>query len=82
MGAIEVLEQLKHRTNPERLTVIETATRLIREDAVGPVRLVRAQDNRLRAAAEAVKDLYEPGSELTEWTALDSEDFHDEPLGR
>ena len=36
MSALEVLERLKHLTNPERLAVIETATRLIREDIAGP----------------------------------------------
>jgi hypothetical protein len=79
MSALEVLECLKHLTNPERLAVIETATRLIREDLAGSVRSDREEDRRLRAAAEAIKDLYEPGGELTEWTALDGEDYHDEP---
>ncbi len=82
MSTSEVLERLKHMTNPERLAVIETATRLIREDIAEPLRIAREQDRRLRTAAEAVKDLYEPGSNLTEWTVLDGEDFHDEPLGR
>jgi hypothetical protein len=82
MSALEVLDQLKHLTNAERLVVIETATRLIREELGGSVRVVREHDRRLREAAEAVKDLYEPGGELTEWTALDAEDFHDEPAGR
>jgi hypothetical protein len=79
MSALEVLERLKHLTNPERLAVIETATRLIREDIAGPMPVAREQNRRLRAAAEAVKDLYEPGGGLTEWTALDGEEFHDEP---
>jgi hypothetical protein len=29
----------------------------------------------MHAAAERLKDLYEPGGELTEWTALDAEEF-------
>jgi hypothetical protein len=82
MSASEVLDRLKHLTNSERLAVIEAATRLIREDLANPVRIAREQDRRLRAAAEAIKDLYEPGGELTEWTALDGEDFHDEPVDR
>jgi hypothetical protein len=82
MSALEVLERLKDLTNPERLAVIEAATRLIRENIAEPTGIAREQDRRLRAAAEAVKDLYEPGGALTEWTALDGEDFHDEPLGR
>jgi hypothetical protein len=82
MSALELLERLKHLTNPERLAVIETATRLIREDIGEPMRVAREQDRRLRAAAEGVKELYEPGGALTEWTSLDGEDFHDEPLDR
>ncbi len=82
MSALEILDGLKQLTNPERLQVIETATRLIREELADQARLVREEDCQLRAAAEAVKDLYEPGGELTEWTALDGEDFHDEPVGR
>ena len=82
MSALDLLEQLKHLSNVERLAVIETATRLIREDVSNPVHARRNQDHRLQMAATAVKDLYEPGSDLTEWTALDGEDFHDEPHGR
>jgi hypothetical protein len=82
MSALEILDCLKHLSNPERLQVIETATRLIREELADQARIVREQDRQLRAAAEAVKDLYEAGGELTEWTALDGEDFHDEPVSR
>ena len=32
----------------------------------------------MRAAALKVQSLYEPGGELTEWTALDAEDFLDD----
>jgi len=70
MSALEVLEQLKHLTNLERLEVIETATRLIREDVANLECVAREQDRRLRAAAEAVKDLYEPSGALTEWTEV------------
>jgi hypothetical protein len=82
MSAMEVLDRLKQLTNAERLAVIETATRLIREEFADQARIAREQDRRLQAAAEAVKDLYEPGGELTEWTALDGEDFQDEPVSR
>lgn len=76
----EVLEHLKHLSNAERLQVIETATQLIRDDLVRPTPSVRdEQDNRLRAAALAVRDLYDAG-ELTDWTSLDSEDFLDDTV--
>lgn len=82
MSTLEVLDQLEQLTNSERLAVIETATRLIREELADQARSAREQDRRLRAAAEAVKDLYEPGGELTEWTALGGEDFHDESVSQ
>jgi hypothetical protein len=79
MTALEMLEHLKHMSNPERLTVIETATRLIREDLTGPMGNAREEKNRrLSAAAMALKALYEPGGELAEWTSLDAEEFVDD----
>jgi hypothetical protein len=73
MSTLDVLDRLKDLTNAERLVVIEAATRMIREELADQARSDREQDRRLRAAAEAVKDLYEPGGELTQWTALDGE---------
>jgi hypothetical protein len=35
----------------------------------------KEQERRLRASALALKQLYEAGGELTEWTSLDGEDF-------
>jgi hypothetical protein len=82
MSTLEILDRLKHLTNPERLAVIETASRLIREELTSPTGESGDQEQRLRTAALAVKELYEPGGELTEWTALDTEDFVDDPLSR
>jgi len=82
MSTLEILDRLKHLTNPERLAVIETASRLIREELTSPTGESGDQEKRLRTAALAVKELYEPGGELTEWTALDTEDFVDDPLSR
>jgi hypothetical protein len=78
VSSIELLEQLKHLTNAERLVVIETATRLIREDMSRTRPAKRDQDRRLQQAALAIKDLYEPGGELTEWTSLDAEEILDD----
>lgn len=72
MNAIELVEQLQHLTNPERLEIIEAATRLVRED-LGQEKKTRAsQDDRMRRAAERLRDLYAPGSEHLAWTALDA----------
>jgi hypothetical protein len=83
MSAAEVVEQLKHLSNPDRLAVIEAATRLVREDLAAQAADVRAeQDRRMRAAAVALKSYYEPGGELTEWTSLDAEEVLDDYVQR
>lgn len=75
MSTAEVLEQLRHLNNSERLAVIETATRLIRADLAGPAEEL---ERRMGQAALAAKEFYEPGGVLTEWTCLDAEDFVDD----
>jgi hypothetical protein len=83
MSTAQLVEELKRLSNAERLEVIEAATRLVREE-IGPrtACLRDESDRRMREAAARVKDLYEPGGELTEWTVLDSEDFTDEYVPR
>ena len=61
-----LVDQLRTLSNAERLGVIEIASRLIRED-------LGQTDGHLTAAAQSVRDLYEPGGELSEWTGLDAE---------
>ena len=81
MSTAELLAQPKDVSNADRLTVIETATRLVREDLLAQPGSPRAeQDRQLRQAAEAVRDLYEPGGELTEWTSPDSEEILDDSI--
>ena len=78
MTQVEVLEELKRFTIPERITIIEATLRLIREDLqqVGQP-LARSERRRqLAAAAEALLPDYAAGGELTIFTALDSEDFY------
>ncbi len=83
MNTAQVVEQLRQLTDVERLEVIEAATRLIRNNlAAGTATTAADRDRRMRAAAAGVKELYEAGSELTEWTALDAEEFADEHLPR
>jgi hypothetical protein len=78
MSTTEILQQLRRLNNSERLQIIEAITQLIRDDLQSESPNPRAeQDRRLAAAAMAVKDLYEPGGELTEWISLDSEDILD-----
>lgn len=78
MAPVGILEELKKLTVPERLTIVEAALRLIREDlqqAEQP--LTRAEGKRpLAAAAEALLPDYAAGGELTIFTVLDSEDVY------
>jgi len=79
MSTAELVKQLKHLNNAQRLEVIEAATRLIRQDLLRPGTTAKAErDLRMRAAAARLKDLYEPGGELTEWTSLDGEEVLDD----
>ena len=75
---IEILEELKKLTTTERLTVIETALHLIREDlqkAKQPPGTIERR-KQLAVAAETLLSDYVAGDELIIFTDLDSEDFH------
>jgi hypothetical protein len=78
MTHVEILEEFKKFPIPERLTLVEAALRLIREDLQQVERpLTQAERKRqLAAAAEALLQDYAAGGELTVFTALDSEDFY------
>ena len=81
MSTTEIIQELKQLNISERLLVIEAATHLIRDDLLAASSNSREeQDRRLRAAAMASKDLYEPGGELTEWTSLDGEEILDDSV--
>lgn len=80
MSATELLDELKHLSNADRLAVIEAATRLIRQDLSVPASGREVQERRLAAAALDARGQYEPGGDLTEWTSLDAEDFADANL--
>ncbi|MBM3135731.1 MAG: hypothetical protein FJZ89_10725 [Chloroflexi bacterium] len=77
MKQIEVLEEIKRFTIPERLTFIEAALHLIREDIqqVKQPKDRKERKRQLAAAAEALLPDYAAGGELTIFTTLDSEDF-------
>lgn len=79
MSAAELVEQLKQLSNPERLLVIEAATRLIREELSAPSGPVPTDpDRHLQEVANTLKDLYEPGGALSEWNDLDAEEVLDD----
>lgn len=78
MTFTDLLSELKRLDNSQRLALIEAATRLVRDEL--PTKRERASDldTRMRDAASRLKELYEPGGEMTEWTALDGEEVLDE----
>jgi len=78
------MEELKKFTIPERLTLVEAALHLIREDLQQVERPLTQADRKrqLAAAAEALLPDYAAGGELTIFTALDSEDFYSQRSGR
>ena len=73
---VEILEELKTFTIPERLAIVEAALRLIREDLqqLGQPITRTERKCQLAAAAEALLQDYSAGGELTIFTTLDSED--------
>lgn len=69
MSKNEVLEALQHLTPEETLEVIEVASRLLRQNIALPKKLSLFQ------AAERMRPFYQTGSELTQWTDEDPEEF-------
>ncbi len=81
MGTDEVLQQIGLMSNADRLELIEVATRLVRENLPPSSEDPRdLRERRMRKAASRLQELYEPGGELTVWTALDGEEVADDYL--
>ena len=66
-----VLEALQYLTPEETLEVIEVASHLLRQNIALPKNLSLVQ------AAERMRSFYQIGSELTQWTDEDPEEFQD-----
>jgi hypothetical protein len=77
MTKAEILAALKRMTTEERLEVIETASRLIREELAEQPKLNVERELSLAEAAEVMRPHYEQGSELAMFTDLDTEDFYE-----
>ena len=77
MTKAEILEALKHLTTEERLEIIETASRLMREEIQEKSRIKAERKKRLRAAAEAAIPHYQPGGALYDLWSPDSKDYYD-----
>lgn len=79
MKQIDMLEELKNLANEERFEIIEVALRLIREDLQEKANRKYLEDikEQLSEAARTLLPDYSAGSELTIFTALDSEDSNE-----
>ena len=79
MTYTEMLETLKKLTLTERLALTEAALHLIREELQQreQQRATDERTTRLAAAAQALLPDYTADTDLTSFTALDSEDFYE-----
>jgi len=80
MTQVKLLEEFRKLTLAERLAIIEAALHLVRKDLQQMERPLTQTEKKqqLEAAAKALLSDYTIDSELTAFTALDSEDFHAE----
>jgi len=80
MTYAEMLEALKKLTLTERLSLIEAVLHLMREELQQRPQQLPPPDERttrLAVAAQALLPDYTTDTELTSFTALDSEDFYE-----
>ena len=78
MTPTEILEELRKLSAPERLSILEEALHLTREEMQqgGQASRWTEEQQQLAQAARALLPDYTAGGELTEFTVLDGEDFY------
>lgn len=85
MNLEEILAALKEMKGEERIIIIETAARLIREEAEEKARLKAEEEKRLEESAKKAVPLYMPGGPLYDLWSPESEPYYDSedeiPLG-
>ena len=77
MTQSEILEALKQMTNQELSEIIETASRIMREEIAEKTRLKTDKNQRLQAALKTAIPDYEPGGILDDLWSPDSDDYYD-----
>lgn len=78
MTVIEVTNELKKMSNFDRLQVIETATKLVRDEIEEKQNFSARKKLSLRESAELMREEYLKNKELTILTdSLAAEDFYD-----
>ncbi len=81
MGQMEIIEEIKKLTLVERISLVEETMKLIGEDIGSRRKMLPNNDEierQMERAAELLKEDYRSGGALTEFTALDGEDFDEE----
>ncbi len=73
----EILAALKNLTAEERLEIIETASRMMREEIEEKAQRKAERKRKLRAAAEAAVKDYMPGGALHDLWSADTEPYFD-----
>jgi hypothetical protein len=77
MTRTDILEELNKLPADERLDIVESALRQLREQFLaGRLEVTAERRERLSIAADALRTAYETDSELTAFTTLDRDDFH------
>ncbi|MBI4664627.1 MAG: hypothetical protein HY735_38025 [Verrucomicrobia bacterium] len=75
MTRADILREIQALPAPERFEILESLARLLRPP--GPARpLAGTTERSLASAAEALRADYQTDPDLTDFTALDGEDFH------
>ncbi|MBW4511816.1 MAG: hypothetical protein KME64_35735 [Scytonematopsis contorta HA4267-MV1] len=77
MTKAEILEALKQMSAEERLEIIETASKLIREEITAKSQVKVDKKLSLADSAKVMYSFYEQGSELAAFTELNTEDFYE-----
>lgn len=75
MTKTEILAALKNLTAEERLEIIETASRMMRQEIEEKALRKAERKQKLRAAAEAAVNDYMPGGALYDLWSSDSEPY-------
>jgi hypothetical protein len=77
MTRSDILDELSKLPADERLGIVETTLRQLREQfRTGQPDTAADRRERLSVADDALKTVYETDSELTAFTTLDRDDYH------
>jgi len=78
MKQAEILQELRSLTTKEQIEIVEDALKLIKKNFQGKTKTDNIKlKQQLKKAADALLPDYVMGGELTIFTSLDSEEFHE-----